>query len=86
MRRVCSTFAGTPGNEMGGCQNYGPFLGTPDNRCRTIIMRDKGTLILTTTQMTNQPATGMIYSPRFSGSYPIGFGVRDQSIRFYHEF
>ena len=22
---------------MGGCQDYGPFLGTPDIRCRIII-------------------------------------------------
>ena len=28
---------------MGGCQNYGPFLG-----CRTILGTQKGTLILTT--------------------------------------
>ena len=30
--------------DVGGCQNYGPFLGTLHNRCRTIL----GTLILTT--------------------------------------
>ena len=36
---------------MGGCQNYGPFLVTLNNRCRTIIGTQKGTLILTTTQM-----------------------------------
>ena len=29
---------------MGGCQNYGPFLGTLDIRCRI----QKGTVILTT--------------------------------------
>ena len=31
---------GTPVNlqpKMGGCQNYGPFLGTLNNRCRTIL-------------------------------------------------
>ena len=33
---------------MGGCQNYGPFLGTLNIRCRTIIGTQKGTLILTT--------------------------------------
>ena len=34
---------------MGGCQNYGPFLGTLNIRCRTIIGTQKGTIILTTT-------------------------------------
>ena len=34
---------------MGSCQNYGPFLGTLNNRCRIIIGTQKGTLILTTT-------------------------------------
>ena len=28
-----------------------PFLGTPNNRCRIIIMSQKGSLILTTTQI-----------------------------------
>ena len=32
---------------MGSCQNYGPFLGTLNSRCRIII----GTIILTTTHM-----------------------------------
>ena len=36
---------------MGGCQNYGLFLGTLNNRCRIIIGTQKGTLILTTTHM-----------------------------------
>ena len=34
---------------MGGCQNYGPFLGTLNIRCRTIIGIQKGIIILTTT-------------------------------------
>ena len=34
---------------MGGCQNYGPFLGTLNIRCRIIIGSQKGTIILTTT-------------------------------------
>ena len=34
---------------MGGCQNYGPFLGTLNMRCRIVIMIQKGTIILTTT-------------------------------------
>ena len=36
---------------MGGCQNYGPFLGTLSIRCRTIPGTQKGTIILTTTHM-----------------------------------
>ena len=36
---------------MGGCQNYGPFLGTLNIRCRIIIGTQKGTIISTTTQM-----------------------------------
>ena len=36
---------------MGGCQNYGPFLGTLNIRCRIIIGTQKGTIILTTTQI-----------------------------------
>ena len=27
---------------MGGCQNYGPFLGTLKNRCRSIIGTSTG--------------------------------------------
>ena len=29
---------------MGSCQNYGPFLGTLNTRCRTIIGAQKGTV------------------------------------------
>ena len=36
---------------MGGYQNYGPFLGTLNIRGRIIIGIQKGTIILTTTQM-----------------------------------
>ena len=35
---------------MGGCQNYGSFLGTLNIRCRIIIGTQRGTIILTTTQ------------------------------------
>ena len=37
--------------QMGGCQNDGPFLGTLNIRCRITIGIQKGTIILTTTQM-----------------------------------
>ena len=36
---------------MGGRQHYGPFLGTLNIRGRIIIGTPKGTIILTTTQM-----------------------------------
>ena len=36
---------------MGGCQNYGPFLGALNIRCRTIIGVQQGTIILTTTHI-----------------------------------
>ena len=36
---------------MGGCQNYGPFLGILNIRCRIIMGIQQGTIILTTTQM-----------------------------------
>ena len=39
---------------MGGWQNYGPFLGTLNMRCRIIIGIQNGTIILTTTHMGGQ--------------------------------
>ena len=36
---------------MGSCQNYGPFLGTLNIRCRTILRTQRGTIILTTTHI-----------------------------------
>ena len=36
---------------VGGCQNYGPLLGTLNIRGRTIIGIQKGTIILTTTHV-----------------------------------
>ena len=36
---------------MGGCQNYGPFLGTLNIRGRIIMGIQKGTIILTTTHI-----------------------------------
>ena len=35
---------------MGGCQNYGPFLGTLNTRCRIIGIQE-GTIFLTTTHI-----------------------------------
>ena len=36
---------------LGTCQNYGPFLGTPNSRCPNIIGTQEGTIILTTTHL-----------------------------------
>ena len=36
---------------MGGCQNYGPFWGTLNIRCRIITGSQKGTIILTSTHI-----------------------------------
>ena len=36
---------------MGGCQNYGPFLDPCDNAAPNIQGTQKGTIILTTTNM-----------------------------------
>ena len=44
---------------MGGCQNYGPFLGTLNVRCRIIIGTQKGTIILITTYIYTQTENPM---------------------------
>ena len=36
---------------LGGCQNFGPFLCTLNDRCCIIIGTQKGTIILTTTHL-----------------------------------
>ena len=36
---------------MSSVQNYGPFWGTPNTRCRIIVRTQKGTRILTTTHI-----------------------------------
>ena len=41
----------TPIKYVGGCQNYGLFLGTLNIRCRIIIGTQKKTIILTTTHV-----------------------------------
>ena len=52
---------------MGGRQNYGPFLGTLNIRCRIIIGIQKGTIILTTTQMD----WCLLHRPRFRPLQPL---------------
>ena len=45
--------------DMGGCQNYGPFLGTLNMRCRIMIrIQKKNIIILTTTHMWGLAAIG----------------------------
>ena len=44
--------AGLLAGYMGGCQNYGPFLGTLNIRCRILTRIQKGTTFLTTTHYT----------------------------------
>ena len=51
MLRVEVQGANTLSLYMGGCQNYGPFLGTLNIRGRIIIGTQKGTIILTTTHI-----------------------------------
>ena len=43
---------------LGSCQNYGPFLGTLNNRVRIIIGTQKGTIILTTAHLRVEGFTG----------------------------
>ena len=69
-----TTFFGTQ-PYMGGCQNYGAFLGTLNIRCRIIIGIQNGTVILTTTYMSYSlktlvspltlPAIVPIYNPLY---------------------
>ena len=39
---------------LGGCQNYGPFLGTLNIRCRIMIGTQKGMILTTTHLSSNQ--------------------------------
>ena len=46
---------------MGGCQNYGPLLGTLNIRCRIIIRTQKGTIILTITHIGSWVIEGSVH-------------------------
>ena len=48
---------------MGSCQNYGPFLGTVNIRCRNIIRTQKRPIILRTTHILSSN-----FAPRISSS------------------
>ena len=65
---------------MGGCQNYGPFWGTLNIRCRIIIGIKKGTIILTTNHIEGLGFIG--YKPYVSlASVYLAPMYRDQSER-----
>ena len=53
--QVCKRFGEsrdvTSSFRMGGCENYGPFWGTLNTRCRILIGIQKGTIILTATHV-----------------------------------
>ena len=55
---------------MGGCQNYGPFLGTPNIRCRIIIGIQRGTIVLTTTHMDPSTSSAAMASCTARGQCP----------------
>ena len=51
MPLIFISFSTSERTYMGGCQNYGPFLGTLNIRCRIMIGIQKETIILTTTHI-----------------------------------
>ena len=59
--------------DMGGCQNYGPFLGTLNIRCRILLRTHKGTIILTTTHM----ALDSSRSLPFESGFRVSWGLRN---------
>ena len=56
--------------DMGGCQNYDPFLGALNIRCRIIMGIQKGTIILTTTLLPYNPYITHYNSFHFLFHYP----------------
>ena len=63
---------------MGGCQNYGPFLGTLNIRCRIIMGIQKGTIILTTSHMFIEREREREREREIEG---VGFKVQDRRFR-----
>ena len=51
----------------GSCQNYGPFLGPLNIRCRIIIGTQKGTIILTITHMRLEALSPYLNFPALLG-------------------
>ena len=71
---------GIDGWHVDGCQNYGPFLGTLNSRCRITIGIQKGPIILTATHVLVTNSQNMItvgvdlsYMYR-SGQFPCQIG------------
>ena len=60
---------------MGGCKNYGPFLGTLNIRCRTILGTQQGTIILTTTHIFIVVVAIVLSIPSFLASFPKALRV-----------
>ena len=60
---------------MGGCQNDGPFLGTLNIRCRTIIGTQTGTIILTTTHINLALLANIFRKPLLRGANDHTFDV-----------
>ena len=63
--QILSCADSDPGNKTigkpGGCQNYGPFLGTLNIRCQTIVGTQKGIMTLTTTHITHYSSFHFIF-------------------------
>ena len=53
---------------MGGCEKYGPFVGTLNIRCLNIIGIQKGTIILTTMCIPLGYGMGLCSNQRLCGS------------------
>ena len=80
--RVCQTrslVAAERTSDLGGCQNYGPLLGTLNIRGHIIIGTQKGTIILTTTHLRfsvggqppcNSGMIGNIKGPKLIAIFP----------------
>ena len=64
---------------IGGCQNYGPFLGTLNIRCRTILGTEKGTIILTTAHI-NCPKQARAIDKAQNSAVGLCWGLEVQAI------
>ena len=62
--RVTHAFEPRKDPDLGSCQNYGPFWGTVNNRCRIIKGTQKGTIILTTTHLQTPPCRSRYHVQR----------------------
>ena len=65
---------------MGGCQNYGPFLGALNIRCRIIIGIQKGSIILTTTHI-HIHIYIYIYMTVYCRVWGLGLGIQGSCLQ-----